>query len=74
MTGCSRRFFRLAARDIARFQFVIEGYEGTATVSTVDNKAAVVTLCIPEGLEGDVDCILEALRRDMNIDFREETV
>jgi len=74
LTGCSKRYFRLAARDIARFQFVIEGHEGVATVSTVDKRAAVVMLCIPEGCERDVDRVLESLRRDMKIDFREETV
>lgn len=74
MGGCNRRFFRLAASDIARFQFVIEGHEGMATVSTVDQRAAVVMLRIPEGRESEVDCVLESLRGEMGIDFREEPV
>jgi hypothetical protein len=71
MAGCSSRYFRLAAKDIARFQFILEGHEGIATVSTVDAKAAVVKLCTPVGLEGDVECVLEALTREMGLDFLE---
>ena len=72
MAGCTRRYFRLAARDIARFQFVIEGHEGMATVSTVDNRAAVVMLYVAEGRGGDLDFVLEALRGEMGIEFREQ--
>jgi hypothetical protein len=71
MTGCTRRYFRLAARDIARFQFVIEGHEGMATASTVDPREAVVMLCVPDGCGRDLDCVLEALREEMGIRFRE---
>jgi len=59
-------------RDIAYFQFVIEGYEGIATVSTVDSRAAVVMLCIPDGLEGFVDDVLQALAGERSIPFRED--
>ncbi len=72
MAGCHKRFFHISPRDIARFQFVIEGYDGIATVSTVDSRAAVVMLCIPDGLEGFVDDVLQALARERSIPFRED--
>jgi hypothetical protein len=72
MVGCFNRFFRMPPRDIAYFQFVIEGYEGIATVSTVDSRAAVVMLCIPDGLEGFVDDVLQALAGERSIPFRED--
>jgi hypothetical protein len=72
MTGCTKRFFRIPPRHIAHFQFIIEGYDGIATVSTIDSKAAVVVLCIPAGLEGFVDDVLQALAREQLIPFREE--
>lgn len=72
MAECTRRYFRLEARYIARFQFVIEGHEGMATVSTVDKRAAVVMLCVAAGRGGDLDCVLEALRGEMGIEFREQ--
>jgi hypothetical protein len=72
MAGCLKRFFRMPPRDIAYFQFVIEAYDGIATVSTVDSRAAVVMLCIPDGLEGFVDDVLQALARERSIPFRED--
>jgi hypothetical protein len=71
MIACRRRFFRLPARHLAHFQFIIEGYDGIATVSTVDPKAAVVMVSIPDGLEGHVESVLEALAREGEIPFRE---
>jgi hypothetical protein len=73
MAGFTKRFFRIPPRHIAHFQFIIEGYDGIATVSTVDSKAAVVVLCIPAGLEGFVDVVLQALAREQLIPFREES-
>ena len=72
MTRCLKRFFRIPPRHIAHFQFLIEGYDGIATVSTVDSRAAVVMLCIPDGLEGFVDDVLQALARERSIPFRED--
>ena len=72
MTGCFKRFFRIPPQHIAHFQFLIEGYDGIATVSTVDSHAAIVMLCIPDGLEGCVDDVLQALAREQSIPFREE--
>lgn len=71
MIACHKRFFRLPARHIAHFQFIIEGYDGIATVTTVDPKAAVVKLLIPDGLEGSVDSLLDAMAREGTIPFRE---
>ena len=71
MIACHKRFFRLPARHIAHFQFIIEGYDGIATVTTVDPKAAVVMLLIPDGLQGLVDSLLDAMARDGTIPFRE---
>lgn len=73
MIACHKRFFRLPARHIAHFQFIIEGYDGIATVTTVDPKAAVVMLLIPDGLQGLVDSLLDAMARDGTIPFRETT-
>ena len=73
MIACRKRYFRLPARHIAHFQFLVEGYDGIATVTTVDSKAAVVMLCIPDGLEGVVDRVLDAMERERSIPFREET-
>lgn len=71
MPGCTRRYFSLPSRFIARFQFILEGYDGIATVSTLDPQGAVVMLCIPEGLEQEVDRVLGALAQEGSVSFRE---
>jgi hypothetical protein len=73
MTGCRKRYFRLPARHIAHFQFLVEGYDGIATVTSVDSKAAVLMLCIPDGLETEVDRVLDAMAQESLIPFREDT-
>jgi hypothetical protein len=73
MIACRKRYFRLPSRYIAHFQFLVEGYDGIATVTTVDSKAAVLMLCIPDGLEGDVESVLDAMAQEGLIPFREET-
>lgn len=73
MIACHKRYFRLPARHIAHFQFLVEGYDGIATVTTVDSKAAVLMLCIPDGLETEVDRVLDAMAQESLIPFREDT-
>ena len=73
MIACRKRYIRLPACHIARFQFLVEGYDGIATVTTVDSKAAVLMLCIPDGLEGVVECVLDAMAREGSIPFLEDT-
>ena len=73
MIACHKRYFRLPARHIAHFQFLVEGYDGIATVTTVDSKAAVLMLCIPDGLEAEVDRVLDAMAQERLIPFREDT-
>jgi len=73
MIACHKRYFRLPARHIAHFQFLVEGYDGIATVTSVDSKAAVLMLCIPDGLETEVDRVLDAMAQESLIPFREDT-
>ena len=49
-------------------------FPGQSLQNVVDEplKAAVVVLCIPAGLEGFVDDVLQALAREQLIPFREE--
>ncbi len=72
MIACRKRYFRLPARHIAHFQFLVEGYDGIATVTTIDSKAAVLMLCIPDGLEGYVDRVLAAVAQEGWLPFRED--
>lgn len=58
----NKKWFKLKTSDITHVQFVIEGYEGMATVSTVDPKAAIIQILImPDFLE-DMEIILYHLK------------
>ena len=41
-----RKLYRLKKNNITLFQFIVEGYEGMATVSTIDPKTAVIQVLI----------------------------
>lgn len=59
------RFFRVDRRDIAYFRFILEAYEGLATLSTLDARLGIVVLYIPECFAGDVDALLTALGNEI---------
>ncbi|MBW2673662.1 MAG: DUF4911 domain-containing protein, partial [Deltaproteobacteria bacterium] len=56
------RNLRLHRRDIAYVKYILEGYEGLATVTTIDRSESVVQLSIVPDFISDVDGILEALK------------
>lgn len=57
-----RKWFKLKTSDITLVQFIIEGYEGMATVTTIDPKAAIIqVLIMPDFLE-DTLHVLEDLK------------
>ena len=48
------RLIKLDKKDIAYFQFILEGYEGLATATTIDKNRAVVKIFIaPRLCAGD---------------------
>ena len=40
------KFFRIKREHIAPVQFIIEGYEGMSTVSTMDSREAIIKISI----------------------------
>jgi len=45
-------------------QFIIEGYEGICSVSTIDSRAALIRVSSMPGFEADVSKILRQLKRE----------
>ena len=54
-------------RDIAYIKYILEGYEGLATITTVDRDKSVIQFSILPDFASDVDGILEALKREIDI-------
>ena len=65
--GVIKRDLRLNRRDIAYVKYILEGYEGLATVTTIDREKSVVQLSILPDFACDVDGILEALKKEIDI-------
>lgn len=61
------RNLKLDRRDIAYVKYILEGYEGLATVTTIDRSEAVIRLFIMPDFAPDVDGILEALQGEINM-------
>lgn len=57
-----RKWFKLNTSDITLVQFIIEGYEGLATVSTIDPKAAIIQVLIMPDFITDMEGILDHLK------------
>ncbi len=63
------KYIKLDKKDIAYLHFILEGYEGMATATTIDKKAAVVKLFVPPEFISEVEQVLAALKEDL--EFRE---
>ena len=62
-----RRDFLIKPADISRFQFIIEGYEGLATVTTIDAKKARIAVFIMPDFSKDIAEIIEFLQDEMGL-------
>ena len=61
------RYFRVNRHDLVYLKFILEAYEGLATLSTVERKGAVVRIGYPHFFELDVDALLVALSGEIEI-------
>jgi hypothetical protein len=63
-----RKSLRLHPRDIAYVQFIVEGYEGLATISTVDPQEARIEFSIMSDFIIEVDQILADLGKTITFE------
>ncbi|MBN2844616.1 MAG: DUF4911 domain-containing protein [Deltaproteobacteria bacterium] len=56
-------------KDIAYVKFILEGYEGIALATTIDNDESVIQLTIVPDFKSDVEMLLAALKKE--VDFSE---
>ena len=57
-----KKWFKINASDIALVQFILEGYEGLVTVSTIDPKEAIIQILVMPDFGEDVEGILVHLK------------
>jgi hypothetical protein len=57
-----KKWFKINASDIALVQFILEGYEGLVTVSTIDPKEAIIQILVMPDFGEDVEGIMVHLK------------
>ena len=61
------RNLRIDRKDIAHLKYILEGYEGLATVTTIQRGGSAVRLSVAPDFSADVDGILEALQGEIDM-------
>jgi len=56
------KYFKLPRKNIALVQFIIEGYEEMATVTTIDSREAIIQISIITDFISDMTDIIEHLK------------
>jgi hypothetical protein len=57
-----RKWFKINKSDFTLFQFIIEGYEGLATVSAINPKAEILQISIMPDYIEDFEGVLHHLK------------
>ena len=57
-----KKYFKLKRKDIALVQFIIEGYEGMATVTTIDPHTAKIQISIIPDFILDMSAVIKDLK------------
>jgi len=57
-----KKYFKLKRKDIALVQFIIEGYEGMATVTTIDSQTAIIQISIIPDFISDISAVIKDLK------------
>lgn len=62
------KHLRIDRREICFLKFILEAYDGIATLTTIDPHQGIVLLRIAPGCKDEVDTVLRDLRKDMIIE------
>lgn len=57
------KFFRIKREHIAPVQFIIEGYEGMSTVSTIDSQEAIIKISIMTDFTKEIGQLISELKK-----------
>jgi Domain of unknown function (DUF4911) len=61
------RYFLLDRRDLVYLTFILEAYEGLATLSTVDKQQTLVSITTFPGSAAALDDLLAALGKEITL-------
>jgi hypothetical protein len=68
-----KRFYRISRQQIGHLRFILEGYEGIATLTTIDPVQGRILLLVPPGCDDEVDSLLSDLAGDIYLEPEKNT-
>ena len=63
-----KKILRIDRREICFVKFILEAYDGIATMTTIDPLQGIVLFRIAPGCEKEVEVVLQDLGKDIMID------
>ena len=64
----STRHYRVDRHKIGYLKFILEGYDGLATLSTLDARQGIIVLYMPPGCENDTIAIMGRLAEEIHME------
>ncbi len=62
------KFYRINRREICYLKFILESYDGIATMSTLDPGKGLIRIDVPPEREPELECILQDLKSEILIE------
>ena len=63
-----KKYYRVDRREIGYLRFIMEAYDGVATLSTLDAGAGTIRVHIAPGCLKQVEMIMEELKKEILIE------
>lgn len=63
-----KKYYKLRRKDISLIQFIIEGYEGMATVTTVEPQTAIIQVSIIPDFISEMKNVINDLKNNYEIE------
>ena len=61
-------FYRIYPYEIHYLKFILEAYEGLATLTTLNSRTGLIQLAVPPGRRDSLESLLEALGRELGLE------
>ena len=61
-------FYRVDPYEIHYLKFILEAYEGLATLTTLDSEKGLIQLAVPPGRKDSLESLLEGLGRELGLE------
>lgn len=63
-----KKWYKIKRNNIAVVQFIIEGYEGMSTVTTMDPNAAIIQVAIMPDFLQEIITLMESLKNKYHLE------